>query len=136
VHKIKTCKTHLTLVKTQPCFLSYIAQEYGMWEKGKLTHRQGNHPGNPSSACSSHAVCPYTRSMCSPHYQLAAVDESRVLNEVQIRVRSFIKSDFFFFNLPGFVPIIELSSVHLGIRGSRVWKKAHMQMATRAASTP
>lgn len=39
-------------------------------------------------------------------------------------------------HLPGLVPISDLSSFHLGMRGSSVWKNTHMQMATRAASTP
>lgn len=39
-------------------------------------------------------------------------------------------------NSPGFVPIRDLFILHLGMRGSSVWKKTHMQMATRAASTP
>lgn len=37
---------------------------------------------------------------------------------------------------PGFVPIIDFSSFHFGMRGSSVWKKTHMQIATRAARTP
>lgn len=38
--------------------------------------------------------------------------------------------------LPGFVPINELSIVRLGMRGSKVCEKAHMQIATSAARTP
>lgn len=37
---------------------------------------------------------------------------------------------------PGFVPMSDLLIFHLGIRGSSVWKKTHMQIPTRAASTP
>jgi len=39
-------------------------------------------------------------------------------------------------NLPGFVPMMDLSSCHLGILGSSVWKNAQKQMATSAAKTP
>lgn len=40
------------------------------------------------------------------------------------------------FILPGFVPMMDRSSCHLGLLGSIVWKKAQKQMDTRAARHP
>lgn len=72
------------------------------------------------------------------HSPLVEVDEIRDLYEnyqqnFVIQVTKCVQQKLF---LPGFVPIIDFSNFHFGMRGSRVWKNTHIHIATKAANTP
>lgn len=95
---------------------------------------------NLSIVCSFHNGCPCTKSGCFQHFPILVGVGSRDLYENKKNKKkesSNIESnEKSILNTPGFVPINDPSSVHFGMRGSNVWKNAHIQMATSAAKTP